>query len=175
MGIGKENAMKEERRPTNEGSVDDAMVQLMDFWLVVKRRKRFIGRFVLAVLVLTVVSTLLMEDVYQATAVISPIAGKDNGGTLSTLAQQFGGIAGHRSWRSGQRHRHHELLNSKILRGKNHREEQPAPIVPGPMGLETEPLESRAARWHQPEPSHLCRQGRSGAATCTDAAKADKG
>lgn len=94
MGIGKENAMKEERRPTNEGSGDDAMVQLMDFWLVVKRRKRFIGRFVLSVLVLTVVSTLLMEDVYQATAVISPIAGKDTGGTLSTLAQQFGGIAG---------------------------------------------------------------------------------
>ncbi|MGV8080484.1 MAG: GNVR domain-containing protein [Syntrophales bacterium] len=87
--------MREEERPP-AGTVpgDDTMVQLMDFWLVVKRRKRFIGRFVLAVLILTLVSTLLMQDVYQATAVISPIAGKDAGGTVSALAQQFGSLAG---------------------------------------------------------------------------------
>ncbi|NPU84338.1 MAG: hypothetical protein HPY65_07600 [Syntrophaceae bacterium] len=86
--------MSEESQPGHRAPEDDAMIQLMDFWLVVKRRKRFIGRFILAVLILTVVSTLLMQDVYQATAVISPIAGKDSGGTLSTLAQQFGGLAG---------------------------------------------------------------------------------
>lgn len=93
--MGEEDARREEAgQPADVALGDEALVQLMDFWLIVRRRRRFIGRFVLAALILVTLSTLLMKDVYQATAVISPIAGKDAGGTLSTLAQQFGGLAG---------------------------------------------------------------------------------
>ncbi|HOI73841.1 MAG TPA: Wzz/FepE/Etk N-terminal domain-containing protein [Syntrophales bacterium] len=93
--MGEEDTKKEEFGHLADGVPgDEAMVQLMDFWLIVRRRKRFISRFVLTVLILTAMSTLLMKDVYQATAVISPIAGKDTGGTLSALAQQIGGLTG---------------------------------------------------------------------------------
>lgn len=98
----------------------DRWALLLGYGRILKRRRRFIGRFVLAALVLTVLGTLLMRNIYQATAVISPISsGRDSGGAISALAQQIGGLpAGTLLGAPTTATEIVNFLNSKILREK---------------------------------------------------------
>jgi uncharacterized protein involved in exopolysaccharide biosynthesis len=73
-------------------------------------------RVVIATVLVTVLISLLMTNIYQAKAVITPIASKDNGagvGTLSALALQFGALPGGSSAAEIV-----NLLKSNILREK---------------------------------------------------------
>jgi len=70
----------------------DRRALFLGYWRILQRRRRFIGWFVLSVVVLTTLVTLMMKNIYQATAVISPISTKDNSGAISALAQQFGSL-----------------------------------------------------------------------------------
>jgi uncharacterized protein involved in exopolysaccharide biosynthesis len=91
MGIDRGSATGEPGGPASDRN-RDRIVNLPVYWRIIRKRRRFIGRFVLAVVILTAVATLMMKNIYQATAVISPISTKDNSSAISTLAQQFGGL-----------------------------------------------------------------------------------
>ncbi|MGZ6231549.1 MAG: Wzz/FepE/Etk N-terminal domain-containing protein [Syntrophales bacterium] len=79
-----------------ECSAEDE-IHLPDYWRVIRKRQKLIIRVVVAAVLVTVVISLLMTDIYQAKAVITPIASKEGGagvGTLSALALQFGALPG---------------------------------------------------------------------------------
>ncbi len=67
-------------------------INLLDYWNVIKRRKRLIGLIVGTVTVVTVIVSLVTPKYYKAQAVIMPV-GKGGGGGLAALAGQFGGLA----------------------------------------------------------------------------------
>ena len=68
-------------------------INLLDYWRVIWKRRKLIGYIVAVTVVLTAVVSLFMTNIYQAKAVITPIAGKDGTGASSVtamMAQQFG-------------------------------------------------------------------------------------
>jgi len=72
---------------------DEDEINLLDYWRVIWKRRRLIGYIVVATVVMTAVVSLFMTNIYQAKAVITPVAGKDGTGgssVASMMAQQFG-------------------------------------------------------------------------------------
>ncbi|MCX5847790.1 MAG: Wzz/FepE/Etk N-terminal domain-containing protein [Deltaproteobacteria bacterium] len=71
-------------------------INLLDYWRVIRKRQKIIIRVIIATVLATVVISLFMTNIYQAKAVITPVMPKEGarGGSLSALAQQFGGIGG---------------------------------------------------------------------------------
>jgi len=72
-------------------------INILDYWRVVRKRQKLIFRVVVAAVLVMVVISLLMTNIYQARAVITPIASKESAtgvGTLSSLALQFGALPG---------------------------------------------------------------------------------
>ncbi|MGO9139584.1 MAG: Wzz/FepE/Etk N-terminal domain-containing protein [Syntrophales bacterium] len=72
-------------------------INLLDYWRVIRKRQKLIIRMVVAAVLVTVVISWLMTNIYQAKAVITPIASKESGAgvsTLSALALQFGALPG---------------------------------------------------------------------------------
>ena len=72
---------------------DEDEINLLDYWRVIWKRRKLIGYIVLAAVVLTAVYSLTMTNVYQAKAVITPVASRDGSGSSSVasmMAQQFG-------------------------------------------------------------------------------------
>ncbi|MDO9558158.1 MAG: Wzz/FepE/Etk N-terminal domain-containing protein [Syntrophales bacterium] len=87
-----ENAKIQDLTPRYE----EDEINLLDYWRVIWKRRKLIGWVIVAAVFLTVVISLMMTNIYQSKAVITPVATKDGarGGTLSALAQQFGGLPG---------------------------------------------------------------------------------
>jgi len=102
------------------GHMEEDEINLLDYWRVIWKRRKMIGRVVAAVVVLTVVISLLMTNIYQSKAVITPVAAKEGarGGTLATLAQQFGGLPGVTFPSVSSASEIVALLESNILREK---------------------------------------------------------
>jgi len=73
-------------------------INLLDYLRVIWRRRWLILVLAVAVMLGTIVYSLRLPNIYQATAIITPVSAKEggggSGGTMSSLAMQFGGLAG---------------------------------------------------------------------------------
>lgn len=97
----------------------DDEINLLDYWRVVWKRKVLIILIAFITVTATAFYTLSIKDIYQSTAVITPISSKDGGGGgLSALAQSFGGLPGISLPSSSSASEIVNLLNSNILREK---------------------------------------------------------
>lgn len=86
-----------EEQKNSEQKYEEDEINLLDYWRVLRKRQKLIIRVVIAAVLATVVISLLMTDIYQAKAVITPITSKESStGTsaLSALALQFGALPG---------------------------------------------------------------------------------
>ncbi len=85
-----ENAKNKDLTPYDE----EDEINLLDYWRVIWKRRKLIAYIVAATVVLTVVYSLTIKNIYQAEAVIAPITAKEGGGgggMAAMLAQQLGG------------------------------------------------------------------------------------
>jgi uncharacterized protein involved in exopolysaccharide biosynthesis len=84
----------EQKNTVQEYKEDE--INLLDLWRVIQKRQKLIARIVVGTVLTTIIISLLMTNIYQAKAVITPVSPKEGarGGSLSALAQQFGGLAG---------------------------------------------------------------------------------
>jgi uncharacterized protein involved in exopolysaccharide biosynthesis len=107
-------------RPCEDQPDDE--INLLDYWRVLWKHWKMIGGIVALTVVATVVISLFMTNIYQARAVIIPVAAKDSGtgggAGLAALAQQFGGLPGISMPGSASAAEIVSLLKSNILRGK---------------------------------------------------------
>ncbi|WP_298438949.1 Wzz/FepE/Etk N-terminal domain-containing protein [Geobacter sp.] len=85
------NDVRENQAP--EAIVEEEEINLLELLQVIVRRKRFIVRLCSAVAVVAVVYSLLLPNIYSATAKILPPQ-KESGGGLSALLGQAGALAG---------------------------------------------------------------------------------
>jgi len=71
-------------------------ISLLDYWRVIQKHKKLIGRIVLVTVVLTAVVSLFMKNIYESKALITPVTPKESSstGVLATLTQQFGALPG---------------------------------------------------------------------------------
>jgi uncharacterized protein involved in exopolysaccharide biosynthesis len=112
--------MKEEQKNSDQGHEEDE-ISLLNYWLVIRKRKKVILRIVIAAVLATVVVSLLMPNIYQARAVITPITsreGRAGDSALSVLAMQFGDFPGIRLPGGSSAAEIVNLLKSNILREK---------------------------------------------------------
>ena len=69
-------------------------VNLLDYWYVLKKRRKMIGVIVVATSIIAVITSLLLPKIYKASATIIPVSsGGAMNGNLSSLSSQFGGLA----------------------------------------------------------------------------------
>ena len=77
---------------------DEDEINLLDYWRVIWKRRKLIGYIVLATVLLTVIVSLCMTNIYRAETVIMPVSAKGGGGGggggLAALTSQFGGLPG---------------------------------------------------------------------------------
>ena len=95
-------------------------ILLVDYWRVIMKRRKMIGTIVLAVIILTIIISLFMKNIYGAKAIIIPISPKDSGGGIiaSGIMQQVVGLPGIGLPDSSSSAEIVTLLNSNILREK---------------------------------------------------------
>ncbi|MBI5454236.1 MAG: hypothetical protein HY956_06380 [Deltaproteobacteria bacterium] len=92
---------------------------IADYLRVVWKRRTVVALFFAAGTLISAASTLFMTDIYRASAVITPVGGKDTGGSeMSMVAQQLGGLSGITFPASRPSSEIISLLNSNILREK---------------------------------------------------------
>lgn len=74
---------------------DEVEINLFDLWRVIVKRKKLIIVIVLVAVLITAAASLLMTNIYQSKALITPVTVKETGsaGTMAMLSQQFGGLA----------------------------------------------------------------------------------
>ncbi|MBI5469365.1 MAG: hypothetical protein HY891_09565 [Deltaproteobacteria bacterium] len=97
----------------------DNEINLLDALRVVWRRRAFIVLFTFACALGAAIITLFMTDLYRASAILTPVNGKEKiGGELSLIAQQIGGLSGITLPSSGSSSEIISLLNSNILKEK---------------------------------------------------------
>jgi uncharacterized protein involved in exopolysaccharide biosynthesis len=107
-------------------------INLLELWQVIWKRRKFIGALVIVIVLVTIVASLFMKNIYQSRAVIVPVTAKDSGGgggTLAALASQFGGIPGISLPGASSATEIVSLLNSNILREKIVERYQLMPIL----------------------------------------------
>ena len=112
--------MTEEQKNSDQGHEEDE-INLLDYWLVIRKRQKFIARLVIIAVLATIVLSFLMPNIYRAKAVITPIPSRESGPgdvTLSALALQFGGLPGIRLPGGSSAAEIVNLLKSNILREK---------------------------------------------------------
>lgn len=118
-------------RPCEDQPDDE--INLLDLWRVIWKWRKMIGWLVAVTVVATVVISLLMTNIYQARAVIIPVAAKDSGAGggagLAALAQQFGGLPGIAMPGSASASEIMSLLKSNILREKIVRQYNLMPVL----------------------------------------------
>lgn len=70
-------------------------ISLVVYWRVIMKRRKMIGTFVIAAVILTIIISLCMKNIYGAKAIITPIAPKDSGGNsiAAGIMQQVGGLS----------------------------------------------------------------------------------
>jgi len=74
--------------------VEEDEINLLDYWQVIRKRKKLIIGIILIAVFSTAIISLFMTNIYQAKAVITPVTIKDGGGggAAAALAQQLGGL-----------------------------------------------------------------------------------
>jgi uncharacterized protein involved in exopolysaccharide biosynthesis len=112
--------MTEEQKNSEQG-LEEEEITLLSYWHIIQKRRKLIVRVVIAAVLATAVISLLMTNIYQAKAVITPITykeGRSGDATLSTLMLQFGDISGIRLPGGSSVAEIVNLLKSNILREK---------------------------------------------------------
>ncbi|MDD5168037.1 MAG: Wzz/FepE/Etk N-terminal domain-containing protein [Syntrophales bacterium] len=74
---------------------DEDEINLLDYWHVIWKWRKLISKIVAVIVLLTIIISLFMTNIYESKAVILPVKAKElgGGGGLAALAQQFGGVA----------------------------------------------------------------------------------
>ena len=110
----------------------DDEINLLELWQVVWKRRKFIAYFAGIVVVLTAVVSLLMTNIYESNAVITPVETKGGagGGMAAALAAMGGGLGGMIALpESATSSEIVLLLNSNILREKIIKEYNLLPVL----------------------------------------------
>lgn len=111
----------------------DDEINLLELWQVVWKRRKFIAYFSCAVVVLTVIASLLMTNIYESKAVIMTVEAKSSsggGGMAAALMGQMGGLGSIiGSPDSASAAEISLLLKSNILREKIIREYNLLPVL----------------------------------------------
>ena len=108
----------------------DDEINLLELWQVIWNRRRFIAYFVSAVVVLTVIVSLLMTNIYESKAVIMTVESKSSasgGGMAAAMGGGLGGMIG--TPESASAVEISTLLKSNILRSKIIQEYNLLPIL----------------------------------------------
>jgi len=79
--------------PINRVTDGDVEIDLLRLARVIWKGKKLIIWMVAIITLTTAVASFFMTNIYTAKAVLKPVSPKDNGGRLSSLASQFGGMA----------------------------------------------------------------------------------
>ena len=95
-------------------------IWLVVYWRVIMKHRKMIGTFVVAAVILTIITSLFMKNIYGAKAIITPVAPKDSGGNsiAASIMQQAGGLPGIGLPDSSSSAEIVTLLKSNILREK---------------------------------------------------------
>lgn len=103
-----------------KSTIKNVDMSLVDYWMIIFERRKIIGRFVLAIVILTIIISLFMKDIYAAKAIIIPIAPKEarTGSIAAGIMQQVGGLPGVSLPESSSTAEIVTLLKSNILREK---------------------------------------------------------
>jgi uncharacterized protein involved in exopolysaccharide biosynthesis len=101
-------------KPCIHARLDKDERSLLDYWQVIWKGKALIILIVMIIVVSTAILSLFMTNIYQATAVIIPVAKQEKEGLVSQLTSQFG-IATPGSWPGLEVV---SILTSNILREK---------------------------------------------------------
>jgi len=101
----------------NEMNPDPEEINLLDYWRVIWGGKIFLLLIVIVSSFTTAVVSLLMPNIYQATAIITPVVTQGVGG-LPPRTQQLGNLLGMSLPTSPLSLEIISLLNSNILREK---------------------------------------------------------
>ncbi len=90
------------------------------YWRVISRQRKFLGIFVAAAVVLTMITSLFLTNIYSAAAIIIPVAPKETGssGIAASLMQQVGGLPGITVPETASSSEIVTLLRSNVLREK---------------------------------------------------------
>lgn len=110
----------------------DDEINLLELWQVIWKRRKFIAYFAGIVVVLTVIVSLLMTNIYESNAVITPVETKGGagGGMAAALAAMGGGLGGMIALpESATSSEIVLLLNSNILREKIIKEYNLLPVL----------------------------------------------
>ena len=74
-------------------SVQENDIDWIEYWNVIWRWKKMIIILALVATLFTAIISLFMKNIYKANTVLTAVSTNGQGGMLSSLAQQFGGIA----------------------------------------------------------------------------------
>lgn len=96
----------------------DEEVNLLDYWRIIWKWKILIIFVVLITVLSTAINSYYKKDIYQATAVISPVSEEKTSGGLAILSQQFGGLPGISIPPSTSSSEIMNLLKSNMIREK---------------------------------------------------------
>jgi len=110
----------------------DDEINLLELWQVIWKRRKFIAYFAGIVVVLTAVVSLFMTNIYESSAVITPVETKSGagGGMAAALAAMGGGLGGMIGLpESASSTEIVLLLNSNILREKIIKEYNLLPVL----------------------------------------------
>ncbi len=81
-------------QPSHYPEIDEE-INLLDYWRVIHKRWILIVAIVIGAVLVTAIRSLVTTNIYRATVVITPVDRHDNeGGRLSLVAQQLGGLPG---------------------------------------------------------------------------------
>ncbi len=95
---------------------NDVEISLIDYWRIIMKRRKLIGKLVLASVILTVIVSLMMKNIYGANAIITPIAKDTSGNMAASLMSQVGGMASMFLPESASSSELQTLLKSNVLR-----------------------------------------------------------
>ena len=80
----------------NHPSNHQAEADIILYWRVIKKRRKFIGIFMSTVVFLTLMVSFFLTNIYQARTIILPVVSKEAGSSsiAASLMQQVGGVPG---------------------------------------------------------------------------------
>ena len=107
-------------------------INLLDYWRVIWKRKILIISVIFLITLISVIISINAIEIYQTTAIISPLREEKGGGGMSLLSQQFGGlgsIAGISLPSSKSSTEIMNLLNSNMIREKMIRKYNLLPVL----------------------------------------------
>ncbi len=76
----------------NQDEYSEDEINLLDYWRVIWKRKVLIISVIFLTTLISTIFSLYATEIFQTTAIISPVREDKGGGGMSLLSQQFGGL-----------------------------------------------------------------------------------